>query len=76
MTKLKIKKWEGQWDLALNEMLKAGQTTIIGCLTKLFNSIFTHRLRNARTISIDVKTYIFLVYQLELTKTDILSPHL
>ena len=42
MKKLKIKKWEGQWDLALNEMLKAGQKTIIGCLTKLFNLIFTH----------------------------------
>jgi len=32
--------------------------------------------RDARTISINVKTYIFLVYQLELTKTEILSPHL
>ena len=29
--------------------------------------------RDARTISINVKTYIFLVYQLELTKTDMLS---
>ena len=33
-------------------------------------------IRDARTISINVKTYIFLVYQLEPTKTDILSPHL
>ena len=29
-------------DLVLNEMLKAGQTTLIGCLNKLFNLIFTH----------------------------------
>jgi hypothetical protein len=33
-------------------------------------------IRDARTISINIKTYIFLVYQLELTKTDIISPHL
>jgi len=32
--------------------------------------------RDARTISINVQSYLFLVYQLELTKTEMLSPHL
>ena len=29
-------------DLILNDMLKAGQTALIGCINKLFNLIFAH----------------------------------
>lgn len=47
--------------------------------TRWFRSFWSkiiHICRDVRTISINVKTYIFLVYQLELTKREILSPHL
>jgi hypothetical protein len=38
INKLKNGKTSGL-DLVLNEMLKAGQITLIGCLNKLFNSL-------------------------------------
>jgi hypothetical protein len=41
INKLKNGKASGL-DLMLNEMLNAGQKTLIGCLNKLFNLIFTH----------------------------------
>ena len=76
INKLKNGKASGL-DLMLNEMLNAGQKTLIGCLNKLFNLIFTHSTYPKQWINSCVGKLFNIVLNTRLvdhfTKRDILT---